>query len=106
MNDKKDTRPKAAYLLHPTMPCQVVKVKKGSDGFWPITRKDSVEEAANVARTLNRADDLRLSAAMAEAMLVGSMFGWDVPGAFPEAYSIDGKLRGAGAMHPEAEREA
>jgi hypothetical protein len=98
-----DNRPEQAYILHPTMTGTVVLVVKGRSGFWPIKRLDCVEEAGQLARTLNRSNNLHLSAAMAEAMLVGSMFGWDVPGAFPAAYDPDGKMKGAGVMHPEAE---
>jgi hypothetical protein len=99
----KDTRPDSCFVIHPTIPAQVVKIRRGVLGFWPIKRLATSEEAATMARTLNRADDLRLTPAMAEAMLVGSMFGWDVPGAYPEAYQ--GKLNVSGVMHPEAERD-
>lgn len=97
-----DPRPERAFLLHPTMVGQVVLVRRGSSGFWPIKKLDDNEEAAHLARTLNRAEGLKLTAEMAEAMLVGSMFGWNVPGAFPGAY---GPNKGHGVLHPEAEPE-
>lgn len=100
MVGKADERPKQAFILHPTMTGQVVLVKRGEPGFWPIKRCQAPEEAATLARTLNRAEGLKLTPALAEAMVVGSMFGWDVPGAFPEAY---GSSASGGVMHPEAE---
>lgn len=101
--NKTDSRPGSCYLLHPTDSSCVVKIRLGVPGFYPISCAPNPEEAAKLARTLNRADGLKLSPAIAEAMLVGSMFGWGVPGAFPEAYG-DKKATG-GVMHPEAERE-
>lgn len=81
-----DTRPQGLYLIHPTMETQVVRVALGTPGFWPIKRCQDRGEAETLARALNLAERYPDTPAMREAMLAGSMFGWDVPGAYPEAY--------------------
>jgi len=83
---KQDLRPASLYVNHPTMETQVVLVKKGLSGFYPVKRCSDREEADRLRVTLNQINDLPDTPAMREAMLAGSMFGWDVPGAFPEAY--------------------
>lgn len=89
-NETKDTRPQALYLVHPTMETQVVRVALGTPGFWPIKRCESREDADKLARALNLAERYTDTPAMRQAMLTGSMFGWDVPGAYPEAYAKRG----------------
>ena len=55
----------------------VIAVKRGEYGYHPI-------------HTTATADELNerrgVTPAMREAMLVGSMFGWHVPGADPDTY--------------------
>lgn len=54
---------------------QVLKVKRGESGFYPVYTRIS-------------ADDLNeqhgVTPAQREAMLIGSMMGWTVPGANPD----------------------
>ncbi len=72
-----------AYLVHPTDPALIVMVIPGERGYFPIV-------AARSSNPQAVADDLNggpLAPDVAEAMLAGSMFGWDVPGADPRTYS-------------------
>lgn len=61
----------------------VIAVKRGEPGFHPIHTKLSADE-------LNEAAGV--TAAQREAMHMGSMMGWDVPGADPKSWT---KLRPA-----------
>lgn len=55
----------------------VIAVKRGEAGYHPIhTRKTALE--------INQAEGV--TRAQAQAMYAGSMFGWDSPGAHPNAY--------------------
>lgn len=75
--------PARAYLVHPTDPALIVMVIPGERGYFPIV-------AARSSNPQAVADDLNggpLAPDVAEAMLAGSMFGWDVPGADPRTYS-------------------
>ena len=49
MEKTNDTRPAALYLVHPTMDSQVVRVAKGTPGFWPIKRLANHGEAERLA---------------------------------------------------------
>lgn len=62
----------------------VVAVKRGEAGFVPIFSRMSADD-------LNFA--MGVTPAQREAMLVGSMFGFDVPGANPALYDHNGNLR-------------
>ncbi len=55
----------------------ILAIKRGESGFYPIVTRLSAKE-------LNA--PLNVTAAQIEAMFVGSMFGWHVPGAHPDAY--------------------
>lgn len=57
---------------HPT-DCSPILIKRGESGYWPAP-------GVHVA-TFNR--QRGISAAQVEAMLVGSLFGFDCPGADP-----------------------
>lgn len=65
---------------------------KGEYGYY---RSDvqcvSKEDAREFVKECNAA--LGVSRAQESAMQVGSMFGWDVPGADPAAYDHDGRIR-------------
>ena len=64
-----------AHLL--SDPKQVICIKRGESGFFPIATLATPE-------ALNSALSPCPTAAQIEAMMVGSMFGWDVPGANPD----------------------
>lgn len=65
---------------------EVIIIKNGESGYYPLDYKElrSVDE-------LNKG--LGVTKAQAEAMSVGSMFGWDVPGADPNNYDENGKFK-------------
>jgi hypothetical protein len=75
--------PDEAYLVHPENG-RLIKVVAGESGYYPMTIKDGQGlTAQGLADKLNGG---HLDEAVAEAMLVGSMFGWLVPGASPNCY--------------------
>jgi hypothetical protein len=69
--------PPVAFMDDPTEPKQVSAVLIGESGHYPIPPGDKFY--GNDARTLNRR--FAVTDAQAQAMVIGSMCGWDVPGA-------------------------
>ncbi|MDJ0277680.1 hypothetical protein QLH51_12820 [Sphingomonas sp. 2R-10] len=59
-------------------------IKRGQAGHWPLPDGMTIERINAV---------FKASPAQIEAMLVGSMFGWDVAGADPARYDSDGRPR-------------
>lgn len=57
---------------------RILGVKRGESGYYPIFTGLSADE-------LNAMHGV--SAAQREAMYFGSLFGWEVPGAYPEAWT-------------------
>jgi hypothetical protein len=55
-------------------PSPVIAVRRGERGYYPI-------QTTATAEALNERSGVTTE--QVEAMHVGSMFGWDVPGAFP-----------------------
>lgn len=66
---------------------EVVVVKRGVSGYWPYN--DGMYKGKDSATTLNVMIDV--TPAQAAAMLAGSMFGWNCPGANPDNYDKDGR---------------
>lgn len=60
----------------------VIGIHRGVPGYTPLNMHDTAEEAEAQAKRLN--DRRGVTNAQREAMLVGSMFGWHVPGADPD----------------------
>ena len=54
-----------------------IVIKRGESGYYPLPEGYTVDE-------INKLYDA--SPAEVEAMLAGSMFGWDCPGADPDSY--------------------
>lgn len=70
---------------------EFIIVKKGESGYYQTDiSMGSKEENRALADEYN--GKLGVSKAQAAAMLVGSMFGWQVPGADPKNYDENGKL--------------
>jgi len=69
----------ATYCLSTREP---IVIKRGESGHWPLPDGMTVERINAV---------FRASPAHVAAMLAGSMFGWDVPGADPTRYDGEGR---------------
>lgn len=63
---------------------EIIVIKRGVMGYYKTDIKEDVD-------LLN--SRLGITKAQAEAMKVGSMFGWDCKGANPSYYDKNGKLR-------------
>ncbi len=76
---------------------QIVIVKRGESGYYPqqvgIVYPDLLpkEQAQGIVNERNA--ELGVSRQQSEAMLTGSMFGWDCPAADPNNYNPDGTWR-------------
>lgn len=80
--------PEVAYAVH-LLDGSAVLIKRGESGFYPLdTDKfpQAVAEPEAFVSQMNKQMGVRPSAA--EAMKLGSMFSWDMPGANPEAYKL------------------
>jgi hypothetical protein len=80
--------PNMCFSVDP-MTDRVIVLEKGVLGYFE--HRNPSLKGQDTADNMNA--DLGVSKAQAEAMLVGSMFGWDVPGADPERYGEDGKYK-------------
>jgi hypothetical protein len=65
---------------------EVILIKRGEQGYYRYY--NGTLKGKEKARELN--EQLGVTIAQAEAMFVGSMFGWHVPGANPDRYNEDG----------------
>ncbi|MET3436027.1 hypothetical protein [Sphingomonas sp. 1185] len=63
---------------------QPIVIERGHAGHWPLPDDMTIERINAV---------FKAAPPQIEAMLVGSMFGWDVPGADPSRYDTDGRPR-------------
>lgn len=61
---------------------RVIQITRGESGYRPVLSRTSAAE-------LNA--EAGVTPQQAEAMLAGSMFGWDVPAADPRRYDADGR---------------
>ena len=75
--------PARVFVVHPTDRSRVVEIRRGESGFYPLLHLKSEAEALEVADRLNRENGGAITGAQAEAMVAGSMFGWNVPGGGP-----------------------
>lgn len=83
MTDNLSKLPYVCYAVAPGKGGLVV-VMRGVSGYVQA-------DLELVARTMN--ESMSVTPAQAEAMLLGSMFGWDMPGADPDRYDEEGKLK-------------
>jgi len=72
-SDNFDRLPRECASLHPTEETPIL-IKRGHEGYYPI------HPATDVDR-FNKERDI--TSAQIAAMEIGSMFGWDAPGADP-----------------------
>lgn len=66
---------------------ELVLVKRGEMGYYP-QRKENEPWGVENLDALN--ERLGVTKAQAQAMKMGSMFGWDVPASNPDNYDEDG----------------
>lgn len=64
----------------------VVMIKRGERGFYST----NVVGGQPAVDRLN--EELGITKGQVQAMVTGSMFGWDTPGADPDTYDIHGNL--------------
>jgi hypothetical protein len=64
----------------------VIRLVRGMSGYYPVYPQPSVDITIDL---LN--EHLGVTKPQAEAMYIGSMFGWHVRGADPANYTEDGK---------------
>jgi hypothetical protein len=67
----------------------VVLLKRGEMGYYPYY--EGTIKGKEAARELN--NEIAVSAAQAAAMKIGSIFGWDKPGADPDNYTENGTVK-------------
>ncbi len=67
--------------------CEEIRIDFATSGYTPYRRLKSDRDV----REINR--ELGVTPAQAEAMLCGSTFGWNVPGADPKSYTENGVLK-------------
>ena len=65
---------------------KLIRIDFDESGYTPVR----ADESNKTAKELN--EKMGVTPAQAEAMLAGSMFGWNVPAANPKNYDKDGKL--------------
>lgn len=69
---------------------EIIRVVRGMQGYYPTDIPTvSRDHAQMLADKMNK--ELGVTKAQAEAMFVGSLFGWNVPGADPDNYDEEGK---------------
>lgn len=76
-----DTLPEMCATLLPST-LEPVAIKRGEKGYWPLPDGMTVECINEI---------FSATAAQIAAMEIGSLFGWDVPGADPSRYDETGK---------------
>ena len=70
---------------------EIIEINRGESGFTPLNLpNEGREENARLAKGYNRKKGI--TPAQEEAMVAGSMFGWDVPAADPKNYNENGQL--------------
>ena len=83
--------PEHCYNLLPSTG-GIILVKKGETGFFKTDLPDMGREK-NRALVLEANEKLGVSRAQAEAMLAGSMFGWQTQAADPCSYDEQGRMK-------------
>ena len=83
-----NTLPNVAAAQNP-VGGELIFVMKGRSGYWPASAVGIVDETLT-AEKWNTAHGI--SKAESEAMLAGSLWGWNIPAADPASYDADGNL--------------
>lgn len=80
--------PEHCYAVLPSSG-QLIEVRRGEKGYYPCAYSTGDREYNKVLANQFNAHE-GISKAQAEAMLAGSMFGWNVPAADPACYDAEG----------------
>lgn len=84
-----DGLPEFSYATLPTDESQIIIVKRGERGYFPIDKLSDVY-LCSVERNN---EIIGVTKAQAEAMFSGSLFGWDTPASNPANYDEDGRWK-------------
>ena len=76
---------------------QIICIKRGETGYYPAAGS-SLDKEANIEAADSYNERLGVTPAQRQAMEVGSMFGWDVPGADPASYELKQEEQQMGGM--------
>ena len=76
---------------------QLICIKRGETGYYPAAGS-SLDKEANIEAADSYNERLGVTPAQRQAMEVGSMFGWDVPGADPASYELKQEEQQMGGM--------
>lgn len=82
--------PEVCYSILPSTG-DVIIIKHGESGYYRC-EYSTEDKAFNREFANDRNAKLGVSKAQVEAMLAGSMYGWDVPAADPKSYDVNGTL--------------
>lgn len=82
--------PEVCYSILPSTG-DVIIIKHGESGYYRC-EYSTEDKAFNREFANDRNANLGISKAQVEAMLAGSMYGWDVPAADPKSYDVNGTL--------------
>ena len=82
--------PEVCYSILPSTG-DVIIIKHGESGYYRC-EYSTEDKAFNREFANDQNANLGVSKAQVEAMLAGSMYGWDVPAADPKSYDVNGTL--------------
>lgn len=82
--------PEVCFSILPST-SDVIIIKHGESGYYRC-EYSTEDKAFNREFANDRNANLGVSKAQVEAMLAGSMYGWDVPAADPKSYDVNGTL--------------
>lgn len=91
--------PKVCHSVLPSSG-ELIILRRGEPGYYAVT--DSGTDRERNQKTADRNNgDRQITRGQAAAMLHGSLFGWDTPGADPANYTFDGSPLWQGAVSDE-----
>ena len=86
-----DGLPEKCFSCNPSDENSVTVIYRGEKGY-ALAMIDGLHITGGKAQAALMNKNIGVTPAQAEAMLARSMFGWDVPGANPNAYNEDGSF--------------
>jgi hypothetical protein len=90
--------PEHCYTVLPSSG-QLIEVRRGETGYYPCAYSTGDRAYNKVLADYFNAHE-GITKAQAAAMLTGSLFGWDTPGADPSQYDLDGEPVRPGERKP------